>query len=451
MGIPPEDGKTEVVALHSLSVARLLFQLLRGRFTGTLEMSQPPPNEGERTVWFQGGMPVFTDWFDERDMLGQVAVDQGAITEDDLQKALAQKTAGQMLGDALEQMGVIDADKLREALREQCKRKLVHLFGLKSGRMTVCTTDHQVGKGDGLGQINVLELILAGVTRHYDEVRVTLEIGKEAQGHVTATGSLGRYAGHFRFEGRAKPILEALARGSSLDDLEELSGVGRQRAAQVMFTLWCCEMLETGTAPASDAGISGVMDAFTEARQRREELVGRTPEPESDGDDWIEAKAKAEAALKAQRYASAHQAYLSAAKANPDDGEVAAGLIWCRYQLSAQAENDGEEAARDLAGVVGQHPRLARAQYYRGVISQELGRDQDALAAYKAAAGLDPHLKDAIRRARAMAKGRRRPKAKAKSKGSNPLLEGRMPLFLIAGGALIVAMLVANILVGLDW
>jgi tetratricopeptide (TPR) repeat protein len=450
MGIPPKEGSTEVVKLEQTSVARLLFELLRGRFTGTLEMSQPPPHSGERTVWFQGGMPVFTDWFDERDSLGQIAVEQDAIGKDDLRKAMAEKTAGQLLGDALEKMGAIDAEKLREALRTQCKRKLAHLFALKSGQMVVRRTDHGVGKGDGLGQVSVLELILMGVTEHYDETRVALEMGEAATGHLTATGSLGRYAAHFRFMKGDKPILQALARGSNLDHLASLSGVGSRRAAQVTFTLWCCEMLETGTAPVRDAHITGPMTAYVEAVRRQKGLAGKAADPQDEEVEELGDKMKAEAALSAQRYAAAHKAFMDAAMANPEDGEVAAGIAWCVYHLSPQGADDGEEAVSALARVIGKHPKVARAHYYRGVILQDLGRNTDAADALKMAVTLDPHLKDAARRARALAGMPSTKKKRGERERPNPFTAGKMPLLLAVGGALILAMLLANVVLGLD-
>jgi tetratricopeptide (TPR) repeat protein len=450
MGIPPQEGSTEVVTLQKMSVARLTFELLRGRFTGTLEMSQPPPHEGERTVWFQGGMPVFTDWFDERDSLGQIAVEQGAISKEDLRKAMAEKTAGQLLGDALENMGAIDGDGLREALRTQCKRKLVHLFALKSGQMVVRSTEHGVGKGDGLGQVSVLELILMGVTHHYDAARVALEMGVAVDGHLTATGSLGRYVTHFRFAEADKPVLKALARGSTLGGLAGLPGVGSKRAAQVAYALWCCEMLETATAPVREAHITGPMTAYVEAVRRQKGLSGTTPDPEGEELEELGDKMKAEAALKAQRYAAAHKAFMAAAMANPEDGEVAAGLAWCVYQLSPQGSDDAEEAVSALARVIGKHPKVARAHYYRGVILQELGRNHDAVEALKMAGTLDPHMKDATRRARAL-DGKPSQKKRTKGTGTNPFAQGKMPLLLTLGGALIVAMLLANVILGLDW
>jgi len=212
-------------------------------------------------------------------------------------------------------------------------------------------------------------------------------------------------------------------------------------------------MLETGMAPVGDAHITGPMTAYVEAARRQKGLAGQALGPEGEEVDELGDKMKAEAALKAQRYAAAHKAFTSAATANPEDGEVAAGLAWCVYHLSPQGPDDGEQALLSLAGVLGKHPKVARAHYYRGVILQDLGRNGDAVAAFKSAGSLDPQLKDAFRRARSLEgkPSQKKTKERTRRQGSNPFIEGKMPLLLIVGGVVIVAMLLANVLLGLDW
>ena len=108
---------------------RLLFALLRQRFTGTVTLGQREP-AGERTIWVRGGMPVFCDWVSEPDRLGDMLLMSGSIDIDGLERALATAAeAGKLLGEVLVNLGLLDERGRTRALREQCTRKLVHLAG----------------------------------------------------------------------------------------------------------------------------------------------------------------------------------------------------------------------------------------------------------------------------------------------------------------------------------
>ena len=118
------------VELSSFSVARLLFALLRQRFTGTVELVQP--DLGDKTVWFRGGMPIYTDWTSHPDVLGEVLMRDGKITDVQLMEALQTMASdGGLLGQILLERGTVDLAALREGLRLQCAKKLVHIFGLR--------------------------------------------------------------------------------------------------------------------------------------------------------------------------------------------------------------------------------------------------------------------------------------------------------------------------------
>jgi curved DNA-binding protein CbpA len=243
------DGTTRSVDLGQVSVPRLVFALLHQRFTGTLSLPQPGLDGPPRTVWFRGGMPVYTDWYEPTDMLGQILIAARLLTDAELYPALAQASAnGQALGQTLLAMGRITAEQLTEALRRQCSRKLAHLFPLRGGTVKVELGEHDVGNNDGLAKLNVLELIHAAVGKYYEEERIEAEMGAALAGPVRATAALQKYASHFRFRPSDTEILNAIARGIDLETLANTNGITRKRAAQVIYTLWACQMLHVGTA-----------------------------------------------------------------------------------------------------------------------------------------------------------------------------------------------------------
>ncbi|MEM6295747.1 MAG: DUF4388 domain-containing protein [Myxococcota bacterium] len=242
-------GAGKAVDLAKVSPPRLLFALLHQRFTGTMEVPQvlaagQPP--APRHVWFTGGMPVFTNWTHGPDVLGQVLLEQRLIDEAALMQALGQMAqGGGLLGQVLVAQGSLDATQLQAALRLQCARKLMHVFALRNGNATLVPGNHELTQMDG---VNVLELMLAAVGRHYDEQRVHAEMGDALTGPLKVTAAYARYHDHFRFRPTDAPILTALQSGSDYTTLSQLAGGGARRVAQLVYTLWASQMMYTGAA-----------------------------------------------------------------------------------------------------------------------------------------------------------------------------------------------------------
>jgi tetratricopeptide (TPR) repeat protein len=235
------------VQLSELSIPRLFFHLLRTRFTGRLTLDQPEPDAGERTVWVRGGMPVFTDWVSPPDSLGELLVGRRVLSPDALAGALEQaKNSGQILGQVLLQGGSLDPSKLSSALRLQCARKLLRAFALSEGEVRMEASETIDVSEDLQGQVNVLQLIYRGILAHYDEARITAEMGDEANQTMTASKALTRYQSQFGFPREDAKLLRSLLRGATLDSLAATHDRGH--AAQIAFTLWTCQMLRTGNA-----------------------------------------------------------------------------------------------------------------------------------------------------------------------------------------------------------
>lgn len=240
VGLDPSAG--------GMSLPRLLFALLRQRFTGTLELEQPGswgPGSGVRTVWLRGGMPVFTDWASEADYLGDILLAKGAIDPPTLERGLRALAGGGRLGDILLGFGAIDAAQRTDALRVQCTRKLLHLFALRGGEVVVRAGEHDLGQGDELAAVNVLGLILRGVVGHFDRARIEAEMAGALAADMVATPALPKYQRQFGFVDEDARVLGALARGVTLASLIK-PGVDATRALQIIYVLWACQMLRCG-------------------------------------------------------------------------------------------------------------------------------------------------------------------------------------------------------------
>ncbi|MEZ4448871.1 MAG: DnaJ domain-containing protein [Nannocystaceae bacterium] len=272
----------QAAELSRIGLGRLLFALLRQRFTGMVTLPQAHPQPGRRTIWIRGGMPVFTDWESPRDRLGQLLVERGLISAALCGRGLHERTAGERLGQVLVRKGWLQPADLAQVLRAQCMRKLIHCFTLARGRVRVIPhEDLREICRDLSAPINVLELVHAGVTAHYDEGRIYTEMGAAAQGPMRASASLTRYRGQFGFRDEDEPVLTALAGGSRLGLLLRLPGPSPTRIAQLVYTLWACQMLRVGAAALRSRGAptgsqSNVIHLGGEAEAQTPEAVAAT-------------------------------------------------------------------------------------------------------------------------------------------------------------------------------
>jgi tetratricopeptide (TPR) repeat protein len=283
MGTGTPGDVAETVDLAAVGLPRLVFALLRQRFSGVVELVQPAPNAGPRSVWFQGGMPIFTDWVSPADSLGQILVDTGQITPEERDRAvLALRPAGpdpeasgppalaaeatrERFGHYLVRRRLLTTAQLRKALRAQCARKLVHCFALRGGAATV--TPGEAGPVDehSLGaQVNALELIFAGVSAHYDLARVAAELGPAFAAPLRVRSSLARYRTHFHFTAADEAVLAAFAPNATIAAAAARSGQPALRVAQIAYTLHACQMLKPAAAAAETGGFPAVPSDMSE-------------------------------------------------------------------------------------------------------------------------------------------------------------------------------------------
>lgn len=255
----PGGAPTELVDLGKIGLPRLVFALLRERFSGQVTLPQALPEPGERTIWFQGGMPIFTDWVSPEDRLGQILVETGQLTGAERDRALLALAgsggAHERLGHFLIRRRLLLTAQLRKTLRVQCARKLVHCFTLRAGEARVSADAAGPGPAEDqtLGaQVNALELIFAGVSAHYDLPRIAAEMGPLLAAPLRLRSSLERYRGLFHFSAADEALLAAFTPSATVSDAAARAGQSPERAAQIAYTLWACQMLRAAEPSARE-------------------------------------------------------------------------------------------------------------------------------------------------------------------------------------------------------
>lgn len=399
----------KVVDFARVSLARLLFASLRQRLTGTLEVLQPNPHPGPRCIWLVKGMPVYTNWVSPSAVLGQLLVAKNLIQPATLDAALKHmsRDPGALLGQQLLASGHLDQSTLDDILRYQCGRKTLEVFALQSGTATVSTGSHPYGQ---MRPVNALEVIMAGISRHYDEARILREFGSARSERLTATPSLARYQQHFRFRADDQPILEQLKRGSTLDQLQT-TGAAPLRALQVALALWVCQMLHHEAAPQRKAPSPKTPSA--PPQPDRAAFIHQLEELEG----LIAREAHAFALFGLSGNASRNdirQAWANLSKAMHPDALIARGWLDVRDRVrqvfaalsEAYSVLSDKSQRQQLADMLarGEDPNAARdasAQLEAALRAESITRDADrlnragrfdqALAHYQRALELTPH------------------------------------------------------------
>jgi len=114
--------------LSSFSLGEIFQSLAINNHTGTLKIVSA--NRTEKLIFFsQGEISLFSHGSAEGLRIGEVLVRNGALTNDDLRKALAeQKKTKELLGRLLMRSGLIDEDDIRGALRTKIQEEVYDLF-----------------------------------------------------------------------------------------------------------------------------------------------------------------------------------------------------------------------------------------------------------------------------------------------------------------------------------
>ena len=273
------------IDISRVGIPRVLFALLRQRFSGSVTLEQVAPTPGIRTVWFRGGMPIFTDWVSPSDVLGEILMARGLVSTKACMSAIerSQQGAGPV-GALLIAAGKLDANTLSKALRLQCSRKLLHAFSLSEGEATIAAGEPSLPP-DLNNPVNVLQLIRTGVQLHFDEARIRAEMGDAADATMVTTDAFQRYRDNFGFRDEDSLILRDFSKGTRVTALNH-PGISSKRALQLAYTLWACQMLVVGSQAMNAVeqireSVAGPPTAGVGGGARPKTLVGLQAVPDS--------------------------------------------------------------------------------------------------------------------------------------------------------------------------
>ncbi len=134
---------------EEVDFASLLHGLHVAKTSGTLLVSS---GKKKKAIQLRDGYPVAVKSNLITECLGNMLVELGRVTSDELSESIERVKAGEGLqGEILVAMNVLDEESVGDALREQAERKLMEIFGWRSGA-------YEIHPGKSIQRANALSL-----------------------------------------------------------------------------------------------------------------------------------------------------------------------------------------------------------------------------------------------------------------------------------------------------
>ena len=247
---------TATGTLQATPFGHLLVYLLDRGLTGTLVLEEP--NGDKHAIWFETGAPAKVKTATAVTYLGQVLVEQRAITrevyERTLQGALHER---RLHGQVLLETGAIEMRVLRDALREQLARQVLWLFKLNPGThygyYDQVNLLERWGAPEGL-RTRPLALIWRGLRRHASAAEIETVTGRLGQRpielHVDAP------IRRFSFESSERALIDVLrAKPQSLSSLIGSGLAAPDDVKRLVYVLVILRQLDLGVPGAEPVGV----------------------------------------------------------------------------------------------------------------------------------------------------------------------------------------------------
>ncbi|HTJ41835.1 MAG TPA: DUF4388 domain-containing protein [Kofleriaceae bacterium] len=165
-----KTGESGVIARGTSDAAGLIARLAGAQFTGRLVLRRASL---EKTIFFDGGRPVFAKSNEGTDRMGQLLVREGKITAEQFASCdAAVRETGRRMGEILVDRGYLKRRELLPAVRRHVEDIVYSTFAWSSGEYRVIAGDGAESERIRLSR-DPAAMVLEGVRRKLD--RATLE------------------------------------------------------------------------------------------------------------------------------------------------------------------------------------------------------------------------------------------------------------------------------------
>jgi|GEM_PF-6008397 len=233
---------------ESFSLADLFQSLYLNKHSGTLKVGD---GVNEKMIYFsKGSICLHSRGTREVSRLGDILVDAGKISEEDVSRALrVQKKSGKLIGEILVEENLVEEEEINEAIREKIKEELFDIFLWDNAFFTFTKNYfpeefHAMQGGVTRMELDTSRILMTAINRIEEWGRI-----EEKFRTTKAIFLVSRDAEipMDRLSRKEKVILSLIDGRNNLEDIIEKSGVGRFKTCQVLY-----QFLQNGYAHPMD-------------------------------------------------------------------------------------------------------------------------------------------------------------------------------------------------------
>jgi type IV pilus assembly protein PilB len=254
--------------LSDISFAKVYYAIAGHGKTGVLEIMDDGDRMVRKRLYFLGGDSSFVMFGPQNETLGQIAVDEGLISEDQLEEAIEEVAiAQQPLGKVLTDKGWVTPDQLHSLLRHQVELKTISCFAFTEGRFKfkeepIAQFNHDVP----MYKINPELLTLQGVEQFYGLDRLEREFEHlKDKALRLVSGAEARLAG-LGLPPPEMQFVSAIGAGTPFSTILAKSGLGLTRTLKLLYFL-----LVTGIVEVTEA------KSISQVKVKQPETIRRKP------------------------------------------------------------------------------------------------------------------------------------------------------------------------------
>jgi tetratricopeptide (TPR) repeat protein len=399
-------------------LVRTLLALQHAAATGTLRVEA----EGVVTIArIVDGHPAFVEGGLPADSLGRLLVRRGTISESTLAMVEEERMLLQgrlRFGEVAQRLGVLSAEALRHALREQVRNKLARCLHWERTQHVFAAGEV---KAEALpdGPLAMEPLLLHGVARHFSLERMRTLLKPALTERAELWGRRDDIEARLELDAEQKQLLSEALSAPSLDVLLRGQGQEQMRVGQLLSALALFDQLCMPEPEAPEKSGPFVIDELPRRRSvppsyRPGDGAGSEQAALADEEAKREALASADLPgkeklladsaflqgkelLRAGEYGAAADAFREASNLRPNALEYALFAAWSAYLSTGRAGKWREMLLELCERTLAQDRHLAFAHHVRGQLaleSKDIGTAQESL---HRAVELDPEDEEAQR------------------------------------------------------
>ncbi len=353
--------------MRDYSFARVYYAVAGNGKTGVLDIIDEKDDLLRKRIFFLGGDTSFVKFGPLNESLGQILLQNGIISEDQLDEALDEEALTQkQLGQVILDKGWLSADKLSEMTRRQVEQKIISCFAYADGKFTfheesVTQFKHEVQ----MFKVNPRWIVYKGVMEHYTLGMLEKELEHLRNKGLRLCSRFEEKVDGFQLTPEEKEFAKNIGEGKPFGQVIGGSGLGLTQSLKLIYVL-----LVTGLLEAADVKSLRSYQAEESGGVRRKPKTVEIPDDEEGAQPAAADEAGAQAADEPDPFADEGGADFASVVADHLSGQMEQGTPSQTTGEMVKSDQEGKELE---AGQVSELLLSNRREAVEALLSNKTG------------------------------------------------------------------------------